>query len=81
MLDLGVMGFEIPEQHVGGAGATLFHSVLAVESLSRADLLLVLVDVQNTLVVSGFNPPVRGDRYFVCFRLFGSGFFGHPNFC
>lgn len=51
---LGIMGIEIPEQY-GGAGATLFHSVLAVEALSRVDPALgVLVDVQNTLVVNSF---------------------------
>ena len=54
LFDLGVMGIEIPEEY-GGAGATLFHSVLAVESLSRVDPALgVLVDVQNTLVVNSF---------------------------
>ena len=49
---LGIMGIEIPEEY-GGAGATLFHSVLAVEALSRVDPALgVLVDVQNTLVIN-----------------------------
>jgi alkylation response protein AidB-like acyl-CoA dehydrogenase len=46
------MGIEIPEAH-GGAGARFFHSVLAVEELSRVDPSIgVLVDVQNTLVVN-----------------------------
>jgi alkylation response protein AidB-like acyl-CoA dehydrogenase len=49
---LGVMGIEIPEAH-GGSGATFFHSVLAVEALSRVDPSIgVLVDVQNTLVAN-----------------------------
>ena len=49
---LGVMGIEIPES-AGGAGATFFHAVLAVEALSRVDPSIgVLVDVQNTLVVN-----------------------------
>jgi alkylation response protein AidB-like acyl-CoA dehydrogenase len=49
---LGVMGIEIPETY-GGAGASFFHSVLAVEALSRVDPSIgVLVDVQNTLVVN-----------------------------
>ena len=49
---LGVMGVEIPEQY-GGGGASLFHAVLAVESLSRVDPSVgVLVDVQNTLVAN-----------------------------
>ncbi|HEX5108891.1 MAG TPA: acyl-CoA dehydrogenase [Vicinamibacterales bacterium] len=52
LFELGVMGIEIPEAH-GGAGATLFHAVLAVEALSRVDPSVgVLVDVQNTLVVN-----------------------------
>ena len=49
---LGVMGIEIPESY-GGAGASFFHSVLAVEALSRVDpSIAVLVDVQNTLVIN-----------------------------
>src|SRR5687768_5063909 len=52
LFDLGVMGVEIPDGF-GGAGATFFHSVLAVEALSRVDPAVgVLVDVQNTLVVN-----------------------------
>jgi len=54
LFDLGVMGIEIPESH-GGGGATFFHSVLAVEALSRVDPSIgVLVDVQNTLVINAF---------------------------
>ena len=49
---LGVMAIEIPEAH-GGAGASFFHAVLAVEALSRVDPSIgVLVDVQNTLVAN-----------------------------
>ena len=49
---LGVMSVEVPESF-GGAGGTFFHSVLAVESLSRVDPSVgVLVDVQNTLVIN-----------------------------
>jgi alkylation response protein AidB-like acyl-CoA dehydrogenase len=52
LFDLGVMGIEVPESY-GGAGATFFHSVLAVEALSRVDPSIgVLVDVQNTLVIN-----------------------------
>ncbi len=52
MFDLGVMSVEVPESY-GGAGGTFFHSVLAVESLSRVDPSVgVLVDVQNTLVIN-----------------------------
>jgi alkylation response protein AidB-like acyl-CoA dehydrogenase len=47
--ELGVMGIEIPDAH-GGAGATFFMSILAVEQLARVDpSVAVLVDVQNTL--------------------------------
>src|SRR6266511_6122645 len=49
---LGGMGIEIPESF-GGAGASFFHAVLAVEALSRVDPSIgVLVDVQNTLVAN-----------------------------
>jgi alkylation response protein AidB-like acyl-CoA dehydrogenase len=52
LFDLGVMGIEIPESY-GGAGGSFFHSVLAVEALSRVDPSIgVLVDVQNTLVIN-----------------------------
>jgi alkylation response protein AidB-like acyl-CoA dehydrogenase len=48
--ELGIMGIEIPDQY-GGAGATFFMSIIAVEELARVDAsLAVLVDVQNTLV-------------------------------
>ena len=52
LFELGVMGIEVPETH-GGAGGRFFHSVLAVEELSRVDPSVgVLVDVQNTLVIN-----------------------------
>ena len=52
---LGVMGIEVPEE-LGGSGASFFHSVLAVEALSRVDpSIAVLVDVQNTLVINALQ--------------------------
>jgi alkylation response protein AidB-like acyl-CoA dehydrogenase len=52
LFELGIMGIEVPETH-GGAGGRFFHSVLAVEELSRVDPSVgVLVDVQNTLVIN-----------------------------
>jgi alkylation response protein AidB-like acyl-CoA dehydrogenase len=52
LFDLGVMGIEIPAEY-GGAGATFFHAVLAVEALSRVDPSVgVFVDVQNTLFIN-----------------------------
>jgi len=50
LFELGLMGIETPEQH-GGAGGTLFMTVLAVEELSAVDAsTAIFVDVQNTLV-------------------------------
>src|SRR6187397_2148635 len=55
LFGLGVMAIEIPETY-GGAGATFFHSVLAVEALSRVDPAVgVLVDVHNTLVINALT--------------------------
>jgi alkylation response protein AidB-like acyl-CoA dehydrogenase len=52
LYQLGVMAVETPEE-LGGAGASFFLSVLAVEELSRVDAAVaVLVDVQNTLVAN-----------------------------
>jgi alkylation response protein AidB-like acyl-CoA dehydrogenase len=49
---VGALSIEIPEA-LGGAGATFFHAVLAVEALSAVDPSIgVLVDVHNTLVVN-----------------------------
>src|SRR5262245_9704970 len=54
LFDLGVLGIEIPSEF-GGAGASFFHSLLAVEALSRVDASIgVLVDVQNTLFINAF---------------------------
>jgi alkylation response protein AidB-like acyl-CoA dehydrogenase len=52
LFDLGVMGIEVPDAY-GGSDGRFFHSVLAVEELSRVDPSVgVLVDVQNTLVIN-----------------------------
>ena len=52
--ELGLMGIETPEEY-GGAGATFFTAILAVEELSRVDASVgVFVDVQNTLVNNAF---------------------------
>jgi butyryl-CoA dehydrogenase/short/branched chain acyl-CoA dehydrogenase len=46
------MGIQVPEQY-GGAAGTLFEAVIAVEEISAVDPAVgVLVDVQNTLVIS-----------------------------
>jgi len=50
VFELGLMGIEIPETF-GGAGGSLFMTVLAVEELSAVDAsAAIFVDVQNTLV-------------------------------
>jgi alkylation response protein AidB-like acyl-CoA dehydrogenase len=52
LFDLGVMSIEAPETY-GGAGASFFYSVLAIEALSRVDpSVAVVVDVHNTLVLN-----------------------------
>ncbi|MDA1185145.1 MAG: acyl-CoA dehydrogenase [Acidobacteria bacterium] len=52
LFDLGIMGIEVPEAH-GGAGASFFHAILAIEALSRVDpSIATMVDVQNTLVIN-----------------------------
>ena len=52
LFELGVMAIEIPDEF-GGSGATFFHSILAIEALSRVDpSVSVLVDVHNTLVIN-----------------------------
>jgi len=49
---LGLMGIQVPEAY-GGPSGTLFQAVLAVEEISAVDPAVgVLVDVQNTLVIS-----------------------------
>jgi len=51
LFELGLMGIEIPEIY-GGAGASFFMAILAIEELARVDPALAIpVDVQNTLVV------------------------------
>jgi alkylation response protein AidB-like acyl-CoA dehydrogenase len=52
LFELGLMGIEIPEEY-GGAGASFFMSILAIEEISRVDPAAAIpVDVQNTLVAT-----------------------------
>jgi alkylation response protein AidB-like acyl-CoA dehydrogenase len=66
LFELGMMGIEVPDEF-GGAGATFFHAVLAVEALSRVDPSVgVVVDVQNTLVVNAllrWATPEQRERF------------------
>lgn len=52
LFEMGLMAIEIPEAQ-GGAGASFFMSILAIEELARIDpTVAVICDVQNTLVVN-----------------------------
>ncbi|HVT97500.1 MAG TPA: acyl-CoA dehydrogenase [Acidobacteriaceae bacterium] len=52
LFELGLMAIEAPME-MGGAGASFFSAVLAVEEISRVDpAVAVIVDVQNTLAVN-----------------------------
>ena len=52
LFELGLMAIEIPEEH-GGAGASFFMSVLAIEEIARVDpAVAVVCDVQNTLFIN-----------------------------
>lgn len=52
LFQLGIMGIEIPEAY-GGAGASMFSAILAIEAIAQVDpSISVLMDVQNTLVVN-----------------------------
>jgi alkylation response protein AidB-like acyl-CoA dehydrogenase len=52
LFELGLMGIEVPSEH-GGAGASFFTAILAVQALARVDpSVAVVVDVQNTLVAN-----------------------------
>jgi len=67
LFELGLMGIEVPDA-LGGAGGTLFLTVLAVEELSRVDASsAIFVDVQNTLVnalLLKWASPDLQQRYF-----------------
>lgn len=65
LFELGLMQIEIP-QELGGAGATFFMSVLAIEELARIDpSVAVVVDVQNTIFINAvkrFGTPEQQQR-------------------
>ena len=55
LFELGLMAIEIPEEH-GGAGATFFMSILAIEEIARVDpAVAVVCDVQNTLLINALR--------------------------
>lgn len=62
LFDMGLMGIEVPPE-LGGAGASFFTTVLAVEEISRVDPAVgVLVDVQNTVVLSALLKYANDDQ-------------------
>jgi alkylation response protein AidB-like acyl-CoA dehydrogenase len=53
--EMGLLAIEIPED-LGGAGASFFMSILAIEELARVDpSVAVICDVQNTLVINAIR--------------------------
>ena len=55
LFELGLMAIEIPEEH-GGAGASFFMAILAIEEIARVDpSVAVVCDVQNTLVINAIR--------------------------
>jgi alkylation response protein AidB-like acyl-CoA dehydrogenase len=66
LFELGLMGIEIPTAS-GGAGASLFTTVLAIEELAKVDPAVALcVDLQNTVVNKAFlhwGSPEQRERY------------------
>jgi len=65
--EMGLMAIEIPEA-LGGAGASFFMSILAIEELARVDpSVAVVCDVQNTLVINAvrrWGAPAQQERFF-----------------
>ncbi len=62
LFELGLMGIEVPEP-LGGAGATFFMSILAIEQLARVDASVAVVcDVQNTLVINAVKKFGSGEQ-------------------
>jgi alkylation response protein AidB-like acyl-CoA dehydrogenase len=65
--EMGLMAIEIPEE-LGGAGASFFMSILAIEELARVDpSVAVVCDVQNTLVINAvrrWGAPEQQERFF-----------------
>ena len=55
LFELGLMAIEIPEEY-GGAGASFFMAILAIEEIAHVDpAVAVVCDVQNTLVVNAIR--------------------------
>ncbi len=67
LFEMGLMGVEVPEA-LGGADASFFTAILAVEALAEVDpSVSVFVDVQNTLVnnaILRWGTPEQQAKYF-----------------
>ena len=55
LFELGLMAIEIPAEY-GGAGASFFMAILAIEEIAHVDpAVAVVCDVQNTLVINAIR--------------------------
>ena len=55
LFEQGIMGIAISEEY-GGAGGSIFDSILAIEAIASVDpAVSVIVDVQNTLVINAIR--------------------------
>ncbi len=76
LFELGLMAIEIPEEH-GGAGASFFMSVLAIEEIARVDpAVAVVCDVQNTLFINAIAHWASDEQQQRFFQKLASGTVG-----
>ena len=76
LFELGLMAIEIPEEH-GGAGASFFMSILAIEEISRVDPAVgVVCDVQNTICINAIRRWASEDQKARFFAKLASGTVG-----
>jgi alkylation response protein AidB-like acyl-CoA dehydrogenase len=76
LFEMGLMAIEVPEAQ-GGAGASFFMSILAIEEIARVDpAVAVVVDVQNTLVVNAIRKWGRAEQQERWFRALAGGTLG-----
>ena len=76
LFELGLMAIEIPEEH-GGAGASFFMSVLAIEEIARVDpAVAVVCDVQNTLFINALRHWANDEQKERLFKQLSGGTVG-----
>ncbi|MCL4684349.1 acyl-CoA dehydrogenase family protein [Myxococcota bacterium] len=74
--EMGLLAIEIPEA-LGGAGASFFMSILAIEELARVDpSVAVVCDVQNTLVINAIRRWGNAEQQERFFRQLAGGTIG-----